>query len=176
MKSISLLFLSVQWMSLLLSAGESPSAGMAGNRVLLLLGECGKGVWCLLSFQGMDSQCGCQEVMCAQRAPVTFGGWRTKTPSPAQALLGTCPLYLFGAGGFVWIGFCFAQGRGDFHLSCQAEEIGWSSGCPCQQCRLRISSLGCSHLLGRKETGPARLVGMIVVRVGMPCSGVVRCC
>lgn len=149
---------------------------MAGNRVLLLLGECGKGVWCLLSFQGMDSQCGCQEVMCAQRAPVTFGGWRTKTPSPAQALLGTCPLYLFGAGGFVWIGFCFAQGRGDFHLSCQAEEIGWSSGCPCQQCRLRISSLGCSHLLGRKETGPARLVGMIVVRVGMPCSGVVRCC
>lgn len=44
------------------------------------------------------------------------------------------------------------------------------------QCRLRISSLTWSHLLGTKETGPARLVGMSVVRVGMPCSGAVGCC
>jgi len=50
----------------------------------------------------------------------------------------------------------------------------WSS---LSQCRLRASSLGWFHLSRRKETGgPARLVGISVVRLGMARSEVVGSC
>lgn len=77
--------------------------------------------------------------------PVSFRGWRTEAPSPAQALRGTCSLYLFGA--------CLDGGRGDFCLSCQSEEVWMEQWSSLSRRRLRASSFGCSHLLGSKETG-----------------------
>ena len=106
------------------------------------------GVWCLLSSQGMDSPCGCQGVTCPQRAPVTHElrgledrGSISSTRSAGH--LSFVPLW--GTSGRD-LGLL----REGFHLSCQAEEI-WLE--PWSQCRLRCSSLGWPHLLGRKETG-----------------------
>lgn len=97
-----------------------PQPGIAGNRAVLLLGECGKGGWwgawrglvpAVLPGDGQPVWMpGGNMSPKSPSDPVSFGSWRTETPSPAQALLGTCPLYLFEAcldGGFL----CPGKGR-----------------------------------------------------------------